>query len=280
MKRRLLLVLALCLLVSAGWGLRPTWMPPLEMGADNGPDYLQAGTSYQDAVTLHRIAGNVWLHRSYARGTDALVQTNGLVLVGSEAVLLVNTTAGNDAMRHLLALITERFALPCEGVVLTSAATACVAGAAATMEAGIPLFATESIAERLSSAYTVEMVSVSAQGVPEWGGAPLSLAMPIHLYPDAFPEATLAGEEPEALVWIPDCQLLYTRNLFQAIDGTLPEPLSAETAMAWMHRLAQWHVQLPEVARCVPGTGQWGTDELITYTAARLNERLPKEWRE
>ena len=243
------------------------------------PAQLVAGTTYQDTVTLSRVLDNLWIHESYVDGTLELTPVNGLVVVGEAAVLLVNTTATDASMSSLLQLVENTFHLPCEAVLLTSASAACTAGIPAAREAGLSLFATERTRAGMENPAGVAVLQMDEQGVlpallPEW-----QLEMPETRMKTTLPESAHPDGVPDDPLLFPQIGVLYARSLFQAIDGPLPDLMTPEDVQAWEGHLREWLLLHPALDRCIPGSGQWGTQELMTYTADRLYDSLPKAYR-
>lgn len=244
------------------------------------PAQIVAGTTYQDTVTLSRVLDNLWIHESYVDGALELTPSNGLVVVGNEAVLLVNTTATDASMSSLLRLVEDTFHLPCEAVLLTSASATCTAGIPVVREAGLSLFATERTLAGLGNPAGVAILQIDEHGVldpllPEW-----RLEMPEVRITSTFPESAHQDGVPDDPLLFPQIGVLYARNLFLAIDGPLPDLMTPEDILAWEGHIREWLLLHPSLERCIPGSGQWGTQELMTYTAARLHDSLPKAYRD
>jgi len=214
-------------------------------------------------LSLHRLGRELWLHESWSRVAGSRRSRNGLVVVGNDAVILVDVPREAEATTALADWIEGELGLPIRLAVITHAT-------------GEPTGGTAVLAAR-------EIASI---GCDETVLRQASEGGPLPSRSFAKEELLTLDDETIELFFPgpanrPDGVVVYLRRAKLLFCGDLVRPLEADTLGSTRDAdLSSWPTALRFVRgrfsfaeRVVPGHGDPGGPELIEHTLALIGSR-------
>ncbi|MDX1454399.1 MAG: subclass B1 metallo-beta-lactamase [Gammaproteobacteria bacterium] len=211
-------------------------------------------------LSVYRLEGDVWLHRSFYDIGDQRLHANGLIVPGEEGITIIDSPWTPGAAYDLLDWVEANFDKPLKRLVITHAHDDRMGGIDAFIEANVmtySLASTTSIA-RLKG-WTGTHLVFNQNLVLRSGDTAMELYYPGHAHaPDNL------------VVWLPKQKILFAGCIVKSryADG-LGFTGDADKG-AWPLALQHMLERYPETGLVVPGHGLPGKTELIQHTSDLL----------
>jgi metallo-beta-lactamase class B len=223
-------------------------------------DVVRLGKDLQ----LQRLRTGFWVFVS----TDSLsVPANGLIARTKDGLLLVDTTWSDDLAERLLAWTDENMPDRVVKAIVTHFHADRVGGLGALQRRGIPVFALDLTAKRLSAQTGKPVPSVLMAAKP---GA-------VHSDPSGF-EVFYPGPGHTAdnlVVWFPKAKILFGGCLVKAEAASDLGNVADADLKAWPKSMAAVRERYPDAVVVIPGHGAVGGPAALTHTLDLLRKGAP-----
>jgi metallo-beta-lactamase class B len=216
----------------------------------------------KNSVTLSKINDKVWVHTTYEYYDGVNTPSNGLVVITSKGVVLIDTPWNNEQTEELLKLIKKEFKKDVILGIITHAHVDRIGGIDTLLKYKITVESTKLTAEKaVENGYKSPKAILGSDTLFKIGKTNFEVYYP--------------GEGHTAdniLVWIPDYKILFggcfiksvqSKNLGNLQDANLKEwPISVNKAIR----------KFPETKIVIPGHGEWGDKTLLKHTLELFNK--------
>jgi peptidoglycan/xylan/chitin deacetylase (PgdA/CDA1 family) len=212
------------------------------------------------SVSLTRLADGLWLHTS-TRELEGVgsFPSHGLLVEHEGGGLLIDSAWGQAATMELLAQIDRELGQRPRAAIVTDFHDDRAGGVAQLEAAGIEVWSSPGIIERLISASQPAPVHVLEQ--PRWSGTFADVALEVW-----FPGA---GHSPENLVvWLPDQRVLFGGCLLRAYESRGLGNLEDADLDAWAPTLRAVRERYTNAQMVVPSHGNAGGPEILDHSVA------------
>lgn len=227
--------------------------------------FLFKGDNYTNTVQLARVDETLWVHVSHGETPDGLEPDNGLVLLGDDSVLLVNTTWNEAQMENLLELIREEFGLEVSSVVLTDSVPACTGGLRTVLREKIPVMAMQNVADRLGKDAPVQVLHGESFRLLHEGEALL------------LQQAALGDRFTDDFLWLEDHGAAFSRSLILGEGENPPSDLGVDMLSRWLAWLEEWKDKHASPSAFIPRSGPWDTQALFDDTVSKVTDLIASE---
>jgi peptidoglycan/xylan/chitin deacetylase (PgdA/CDA1 family) len=237
----------------------PTAQPPehpttASTKADPPPD------EPEPEVSLTRLSDGLWLHTSM-RELDPYGRfpSHGLLVERVDGGLLIDTAWGHEATIELLELIDREIGARPHAAIVTDFHDDRAGGVGVLQEAGIEVWTSPGIIDRLAAASAPAPAHAIEQRAwsTELGGVPLEVWFPG------------AGHSPENLVvWLPDQQVLFGGCLLRPYESRSLGNVGDANLDAWGPTLRAVRERYPGAKTVVPSHGAVGGLEIVDHSIA------------
>lgn len=72
-------------------------------------DFITVGTEDSNYIELTKVKENIWIHTSYMQYESNRTPSNGMIVLTSKGVVLIDTPWNNDQTKELIKLMEEKF---------------------------------------------------------------------------------------------------------------------------------------------------------------------------
>ena len=230
------------------------------------PETTQVGEP-ETKVSLTRVSEGLWLHTS-TRELDGVgtFPSHGLLVETKDGGLLIDSAWGEAATTELLALIDREVGKRPINAIVTDFHDDRAGGTKVLEAAGIEVWTSPGIIERLKAASVPAPERVLEQ--PSWSGKLGDV--PLEVW---FPGA---GHSPENLVvWLPDQRVLFGGCLLRAYESRGLGNLEDADLDAWGPTLRSVRERYGKAAEIVvPSHGEVGGPEILDHSLALVEIAL------
>lgn len=208
-------------------------------------------------VELSAVNNHIWVHTSYQVYNGFLTPSNGLVVVTTKGLVMIDTCWDNDDTRQLIDLAERKFQQKFILAIVTHGGHADrIGGIDALVERGIKVIGTSRIAEIAKKAgYREPIAKLDNKTDLEIGNIKLQTYFPGE-----------AHTVDNITVWFPNDKILFggclvkgenSKNLGNTADANVNE---------WASTLRNLLKEYPDVKLVIPGHGTPGDKHLIEHT--------------
>lgn len=255
-----LLLVFFVMLFSGGCG-KEIEKPPVEDVKINRPteSFLKYGEDNNTIVELKKINPSVWIHTSYCDydHDGTLVPANGLVVITSKGLVLIDTPWTDEQMESLDKLAKESFNVGIKKAFITHAHQDRLGGVGYLNKNGI---------ETVTLKRVVTKAEELGLPVPKTG---IDADEYVEKIDDTEFELFYPGEghsSDNTVVWINKYNLLFGGCLIQEEGASSLGNVSEANVKEWPLSIQKIKDRYPTIDVVVPGHGEWGDSGLIDYT--------------
>jgi metallo-beta-lactamase class B len=213
-------------------------------------------------IELHRVSDTVWVHTTWKIAEGQQTPSNGLLIVTTEGLVLVDTPWGADQTQELLDLSQERFGMQVRLAVITHAHEDRIGGIGALMARYVATISTKTtarLAERQGYQTPEPRLDDRCTRL-EVGGVLLEVYFP--------------GEGHTAdnmTVWLPSERVLFGGCLVKAASSVSVGNAEDANLGEWPQTLDRLLAKYPGAQVVIPGHGPRGGISLIGHTRDLLS---------
>ncbi len=222
----------------------------------------QLGNSDTDYVELNRINDNIWVHTTYADYNGWRTPSNGLVVVTSKGIVLLDTPWNNQQTETLLRLAEDVFGKDTSIAIITHAHEDRIGGIDTLLAEGIQVVSTE---------LTAEEAEKQGYKKPE-----ATLDDLTHLkIGDIDFEAFYPGEGhtvDNITIWLPQYKVLFGGCLIKSLESEDKGNVEDANVEEWPLSVQKVIDKYPDADIVIPGHGGWGDASLLQHTLDLLNK--------
>ncbi|PJZ44756.1 subclass B1 metallo-beta-lactamase [Leptospira brenneri] len=212
------------------------------------------------SLELERIKESVWKHKSFGIVNGNIMPSNGLVVVTSRGIVLIDTAWGLEQTIELEKLIQEKFKKEILFVVISHSHEDRSGGVPLFLKKGIPVY-TSSRTGKLLSAKSMTGLRAVLDIQPRIPAG------------DQTVEVYFPGEghtSDNIVVWLPDTHILFGGCLVRPLDAKDMGNTKDANLGEWENSVKKVLARYPDAEVVVPGHGDWGKLDLLRHTIRLL----------
>ncbi|MFT9497336.1 subclass B1 metallo-beta-lactamase [Anaerosolibacter sp.] len=216
----------------------------------------KSGSNDQNYIELSKVKDNVWVHTSYENYNGNRTPSNGMLVITSEGIVLIDTPWNNGQMKELLKLSKKIFNEEITTAIITHAHVDRIGGIDTLKDNGMDVLSTSQTAQEAEkNGYTKPQPTLNSEQTIVIGNKNFEI-----FYPGE-------GHAVDNItVWLPDDKVLFGGCLIKSLES---QDLGSVTDA----NIEQWPLSVEKVLEkyanaetVIPGHGKWGDIELIHHT--------------
>lgn len=223
-------------------------------------DFFKSGSNDKDYVELAKINDNVWVHTSYGDFNGSRTPSNGLVIITSKGLTMVDTPWNPQQTRELIKLAKDTFKKEFVLAVITHAHADRIGGIATLLE---------------------DKIDVRSTGLTAKEAEKLGFKKPEPKL-DTKPDIKLGDTEIETFypgqghtidnitVWLPKYKILFGGCLIKSDESKDIGNTADANVEQWPISVQKVLDKYPDAEIVIPGHGKWGSTHLIQHTLELL----------
>lgn len=223
-------------------------------------NFYKSGSKDSNYVELSKINDNVWVHTTYENYNGSRTPSNGMVVVSSKGLVLVDTPWNNEQTKELISLSKSIFKKDIAFAIITHAHEDRIGGIDTLIQNKI---------EVRSTGLTSKEAEKNGFKKPE----PKLDSEPEIAFGEINMEVFYPGEGhtvDNITVWIPQYKVLFGGCLIKALDSKSIGNTADANIKAWPFSLKKLSERYSTAEIVIPGHGSWGNLDLIKHTLELL----------
>ncbi|MFZ5354544.1 MAG: subclass B1 metallo-beta-lactamase [Bacillota bacterium] len=229
-------------------------------GSSINETFYSIGAEDSEYAELHKVKDNIWVHTTYRNYKGARTPSNGLVVITSEGLVLIDTPWNNGQTKMLLKLAESKFKKKFIMAIITHAHDDRIGGIDTLLENNIDVRSTK-LTAAYAEKYGFKKPSALLDSKPEVKVGDLKI------------ETYYPGEGHSAdniVVWLPQSRLLFGGCIIKSMESDNLGSISDANLEQWPISVEKLSDKYKEAEIIVPGHGKWGGSELIEHTLKLL----------
>lgn len=207
-----------------------------------------------------KIKETVWIHKSFGNFLGKTYESNGLVVLSSRGVVVIDTPWTESQTEELFDGIKTKFQKEILFLIVTHAHDDRMAGVTQFQNRNIPVystFLTAKLAKEKGLGKTNPILDLQTR--VSAGNVSVEVFDPGH------------GHSPDNIVvWLPNTHILFGGCLVKAIDATDLGNVKDANLLEWENAVKRVLSRYPDAEVVVPGHGNWGKLDLLRHTIRLL----------
>ncbi|WP_226992881.1 subclass B1 metallo-beta-lactamase [Leptospira biflexa] len=207
-----------------------------------------------------KIKETVWIHKSFGNFLGKTYESNGLVVLSSRGVVVIDTPWTESQTEELFEGIKTKFQKEILFLIVTHAHDDRMAGVTQFQNRNIPVYST-SLTSKLAKEKGLGKTNpiLDLQTRVSAGNVSVEIFFPGH------------GHSPDNIVvWLPNTHILFGGCLVKAIDATDLGNVKDANLLEWENAVKRVLSRYPDAEVVVPGHGNWGKLDLLRHTIRLL----------
>lgn len=225
-------------------------------------DFYKSGINDSDYVELTKINNNVWVHTTYINIEGNRIPANGLVIVTTDGLVLIDTPWTNEQTEELINLSNDIFGLDINIAIVTHAHQDNIGGIDKLLEKDIEVISTyQTMNETMKNGFGQPVPKLNENSVMKVGDTKIETYYP--------------GEghtSDNIVIWLPEYKLLFGGCLIKSLDTGDLGNIKEANLKEWPLSLERVKEQYPDIKIIVPGHGDFGDLELLEHTLNLLKQ--------
>ncbi len=234
----------------------------VEAKADQNENDLKSGFIDLGDLELTKVDENIWVHTSYIDYKGVRTPSNGLIVITSEGLLLIDTPWNEVQTKKLITVAEEKMGQPFVKAIITHAHSDRIGGISELINAEIETYSTSMTAEfAVENGYQRPNIMIESNDV-------------INLDRFNF-EIFYPGEghsKDNIVVWLPEKKILFAGCLVKSLEAEDIGNVADANVQEWTTSLEKLNEKYKDVSIVIPGHGRWGDQKLIEHTLKLIKE--------
>lgn len=223
---------------------------------------LISGTDDSNYIELSKINDNVWVHTSYKDYNGSRTPSNGMVVITSQGLVLVDTPWNNEQTKELLKLTKEKFKQDVKLAIITHAHEDRIGGIDTLLENNIDVRSTKLTAQLAAKAgYKEPSPALDENPSIEIGDASIEV-----FYPGE------GHSSDNITVWLPQYRVLFGGCIIKSLESQDIGSSADANLTQWPESVRKVQEEYPNAQIVIPGHGKWGSNKLINNTLELLEK--------
>lgn len=224
-------------------------------------DKFESGTSDLNYVELTKVNNNIWIHTTFEKYKGYRAPANGLVIVTSEGLVLVDTPWRNEQTDELIKLSKDVFKKNFKLAIVTHAHQDNIGGIDTLIKNDIKVISTtETAEEAVKNGFSSPQPKLKTNSKFKIGNINLET-----FYPGE-------GHAPDNIVvWIQDYKLLFGGCLIKSLNSQNLGSVDDANVEKWPISVKKVMKKYPDIEIVIPGHGEKGNSSLLNHTLELFN---------
>lgn len=218
--------------------------------------FLKSGTDDSNYVELSKINDSVWVHTTYSDYNGYRTPANGLLVVTSKGLVLVDTPWNNGQTRELMELTENTFKQNISVAIITHAHDDTIGGISTLLENGVDVRSTGlTVKEAEKIGFEKPQPKLDTEPKFQVGSTKIET-----FYPGE------GHSTDNIIVCFPQYKVLFGGCLIKSLESESLGNTKEAHVNEWPSSVKKVLDEYPDVEIVIPGHGNWGGLDLISHT--------------
>lgn len=226
-------------------------------------DFYKSGTNDSNYVELIKVNNNVWVHTTYTDYNGYRAPANGLVVITSDGLVLIDTPWTNEQTEELINLSKEIFKMDFNIAIVTHAHDDNIGGIDKLLEKDIKVISTkQTMEEALKHGFSEPLPELKENSIIKVGNIEIET-----YYPGE-------GHAPDNIVvWLSEYNLLFGGCLIKSLESKNLGNTEEANLEEWPISIKKVKDKYTDIKTVIPGHGDFGDTKLLEHTMNLLRKR-------
>ncbi len=224
--------------------------------------FYSRGSEGVNYIEISKVTDTVWLHTTYEKYNGVRFSSNGLIILTSEGLVLIDTPWNNEQAKELINLSTDIFQKDFVMAFITHAHMDRIGGIDILIENDV---------EVISTSLTAQIAEMNGYKKPK---ANLDHD-PIIQVGEKNIEVYYPGEghsKDNIVIWLAEDKILFGGCLVKSLNSNGLGSTVDANIEAWPASISNVMIKYSDAEHVIPGHGKWGDKELLQHTLELLNK--------
>ena len=225
-------------------------------------NFYKSGSTDENYVELFKVNDNIWVHTTYANYNGYRTPSNGVIVVTTDGIVMIDTPWNNQQTKELLKLTKDVFNRETNLAIITHAHEDRIGGIDTLIENEI---------EARSTSLTAEEAHKYGFKRPQ----PSLDNDPTILIGEVAIEVFYPGEGhtiDNITIWFPQYKILFGGCLIKALESKDLGNVEDANLQQWPYSVRNVLEKYSEAEVVIPGHGKWGNLDLVKHTLELTNK--------
>ncbi|AKA69456.1 subclass B1 metallo-beta-lactamase [Clostridium scatologenes] len=224
---------------------------------------FKSGSNDSNFVQLTKINDNVWVHTTYYNINGVRTLSNGLLVLTTKGLVLLDTPWTNDQTKELIKLTKEKFNQNIIAAIVTHAHMDRIGGIKTLLDNKIDV---------KSTPLTAQMAEKSGYDRPN---PSITKNDEVLIFGETNLEVYFPGEGHTAdniVVWLPKYKILYAGCIAKSLESNSIGNTNDANIKEWPNSVQNLINKFPNAEIVIPSHGKWGSKQILTHTLDLLKK--------
>ncbi|MFZ5967701.1 MAG: subclass B1 metallo-beta-lactamase [Bacillota bacterium] len=225
-------------------------------------DHFKSGSDDKNYIELSKIKDNIWVHTSYENYNGYRTPSNGMLVITSKGIVLVDTPWNNGQTKELLKLVKNVFKKDVTLTIITHAHVDRIGGIDTLLENGIEAWSTSLTAQEAEkNGFSKPQPKLDTDPSITMGNVDFEI-----FYPGE-------GHSVDNItVWLPQHKVLFGGCIIKSLESKDLGSTTDANIQEWPSSVEKVLEKYSDAEVVVPGHGNWGDVDLIEHTIELLEK--------
>lgn len=226
--------------------------------------FFKSGSEDLNYVELSKINDNIWVHTTYSNYNGSRTPSNGVVVVSSKGLILIDTPWNNAQTNELINLTKSVFKKDIALAIITHAHEDRIGGIDTLIENKVDV---------RSTSLTVKEAEKNGFKKPE----PKLDSDPQIAFGNINMEVFYPGEGhtvDNITVWFPQYKVLFGGCLIKSLDSNSIGNIADANEKAWPYSVKKVLEKYSDAEVVITGHGNWGSLDLVRHTLELVSKEI------
>ncbi len=218
--------------------------------------FYKSGSEDSNYVELSKVNDTIWVHTTYVNYNGSRTPSNGLVVISTDGLILVDTPWNNEQMKELIKLSEEIFHKEFTIAVITHAHGDRIGGIDTLLENKVDVRSTGLTANEAELfGYQQPQTKLDDE--------------PVFTIGEIEVETYYPGEGhsiDNITVWFPQYKVLFGGCLIKSLESEDKGNVADANVKEWPDSIKKVQEKYHDADIVVPGHGKWGSIDLLEHT--------------